>query len=196
MVEALNINSSSLGAKKSKTGSEGYRKALNDAKKKVRYIKEPELKYRGEKVRGELNKAMGSDKITGLEAVMERLMAMNEGTSPAFYHSVNNVGRYLNALRRIYASKESREIGRKAINSLSFYITETHTSSAAYSREMDEKYPKRGQKKSKADAGRIAALDEVLKIMDAHDNAIKKKSEALGLMASNLTADIDKLLQP
>ena len=196
MVEALNINSSSLGAKKSKTGSEAYRKALNDAKKKVKYIKEPELKYRGEKVMGELNKAMGSDKITGLEAVMERLMAMNEGTSPAYYRSVNNVGRYLNALRRIYANKESREIGKKVINSLSFYITETHTSIAAYSREMDEKYPKRGQKKSKADAGRIAALDEAIKIMDAHYSSIRQKSEALGMLASDITADIDKLLQP
>ncbi|MBQ2453745.1 MAG: hypothetical protein II497_04790, partial [Lachnospiraceae bacterium] len=196
MVEALNINSSSLGAKKSKTGSEAYRKALNDAKKKVRYIKEPELKYRGEKVMGELNKAMGSEKLAGLETLMERLLAMNEGTSPAFYHSVNNVGRYLNALRRIYANKESRKVGKKVINSLSFYITETHTSSAAYSREMDEKYPKRGQKKSKADAGRIAALDEVLKIMDAHYSSIRQKSEALGLLASDITADIDKLLQP
>ena len=121
---------------------------------------------------------------------------MNEGTSPAFYHSVNNVGRYLNALRRIYANKESRKVGKKVINSLSFYITETHTSSAAYSREMDEKYPKRGQKKSKADAGRIAALDEVLKIMDAHYSSIRQKSEALGLLASDITADIDKLLQP
>ena len=196
MVEALNINSSSLGAKKSKTGSEAYRKALNDAKKKVKYIKEPELKYRGEKVMGELNKAMGSEKLAGLETLMERLLAMNEGTSPAFYHSVNNVGRYLNALRRIYANKESREVGKKVINSLSFYITETHNSSAAYSREMDEKYPKRGQKKSKADTGRIAALDEAIKIMDAHYSSIRQKSEALGLLASDITADIDKLLQP
>ena len=126
---------------------------------------------------------------------MERLFELNDGSSYAYYSAVEEAGKYCRALQAIYADDNSKMVDAKTINSLTYNIIQINSKTTGFDNSLSEKYPKKGQKRSADDVSRVNALNEILKIVEAHDKKLRdKKLTDYMQQIPDFKTDIGKIL--